>query len=316
MDTLRVALGAMEFGTRVAERTAFALLDQYVDAGGEWIDTANCYAFWQDPAGRGGASEVLLGRWLAARPGMRDRVKIATKVGCEPTSPGSYPASTEGLSRAAIMAAAGESLRRMGIDHIDLYWAHRDDRDTGLDETVAAFGELAFRGVVGQVGLSNYALWRVERARNLAADLDVAGPTALQLRYSYLQPRPFVRDHAHDHRFGWITDETLDYAVTGGAPVDLWAYSPLMSGTYERIDRSPQEAFDHPGSARRLAALTSVAADLGVSRSVVVISWLTGGAPSVRPIIGVSTPAQLATALEGARLSLDGNVRARLDEPW
>jgi len=315
MNTLMMALGAMEFGSRVEKRTAFDLLDQYVDAGGEWIDTANCYAFWQDPSGHGGASETLLGSWLAARPGVRDRVKLATKVGCEPTSPGSYPASTEGLSRSAISRAAEESLRRMGTDRVELYWAHRDDRATDLEETLGAFGELAARGVIGSVGLSNYALWRVERARNVATGLGSAVPTALQLRYSYLQPRPLVRDHAHDHRFGWITDEILDYAKTG-APVDLWAYSPLMSGAYERVDRAPHEAFDHPGTVRRLAALTSVAAELRVSRSAVVVSWLTGGDPSVRPIIGVSTPSQLATALEGARLTLDATTRATLDDPW
>lgn len=315
MDKLMIALGAMEFGTRVAERTSFALLDQYVDAGGEWIDTANCYAFWQDPSGQGGASESLLGRWLLARPGVRNRVKISTKVGCEPTSPGSYPASTEGLSRTAIAAGVEESLRRMGIDHIDLYWAHRDDRATRLEETVTAFGELAARGAIGRVGFSNYALWRVERARNLAASLGSALPTALQLRYSYLQPRPMVRDRAHDHRFGWVTDEVLDYAKTA-APVDLWAYSPLMSGSYDRADRASQEAFDHPGTVRRLAALTSAAAELGVSRSAVVLSWLTGGDPSVRPIIGASTPEQLTTALGGARLTMDANLRAHLDEPW
>jgi aryl-alcohol dehydrogenase-like predicted oxidoreductase len=315
MNKLMIALGAMEFGSRVEKRTAFDLLDQYVDAGGEWIDTANCYAFWDDPSGHGGASETLLGSWLAARPGVRDRVKLATKVGCEPTSRGSYPASTEGLSRSAIANAAEKSMRRMGTDHIELYWAHRDDRATNLEETVAAFGELTARGAIGTFGLSNYALWRVERARNLAATLASAPPTALQLRYSYLQPRPFVRDHAHDHRFGWITDEILDYAKTG-APVDLWAYSPLMSGAYERVDRAPHEAFDHPGNVRRLAALTSVATELGISRSAVVVSWLAGGNPSVRPIIGASTPSQLATALEGARLILDPTTRATLDNPW
>jgi aryl-alcohol dehydrogenase-like predicted oxidoreductase len=204
----------------------------------------------------------------------------------------------------------------MGIDYIDLYWAHRDDRTTDLAGTVATFGALAADGVIGQVGLSNYALWRVERARTLATDLAVVPPTALQLRYSYLQPRPLVRDHAHDHRFGWITDEILDFAETGGAPIDLWAYSPLMSGAYERADRAPQEAFDHPGTVRRLAALTSVADQLGADRSAVVIAWLAGGHPAVRPIIGASSPAQLRTALAGARLVLDDDVRKQLDEPW
>ena len=216
-----LALGAMEYGTRIDEQTSFRLLDEYVDAGGEWIDTANCYAFWQDPSGHGGQSEELLGRWLAQRPGVRDRIKLATKVGCEPLWPGSFPEHAEGLSTKAIDAALETSLRRLGIDHIDLYWAHRDDLSTPLEETVAAFGKHAQNGSIGRIGLSNYALWRVERMRGLAASLGVMGPTALQLRYSYLQPRPLVRDHIHDHRFGWITDPE-------GTRIELWQ-SPEQS---------------------------------------------------------------------------------------
>lgn len=315
MTEMKIALGAMEFGSRIDEQTSFALLDAYVDAGGVWIDTANCYSFWQVPSGRGGQSEELLGRWFAARPGVRDRVKLATKVGCEPLWPGSFPEHTEGLSEKVIDAALETSLRRLGIDHIDLYWAHRDDLTTPLEETVAAFGKHAKAGTIGRIGLSNYALWRVERMRGLALEQGVAGPTALQLRYSYLQPRPFVRNNAHDHRFGWITDEVLDYADRNPEQ-ELFAYSPLMSGGYEREDRPIQEAFDHPGTTRRLEILSKVAAELGVSRSEVVIAWLTGGSPTVTPIVGMSTPAYLRTAMAGARLTLPTNLRTLLDDQW
>ncbi|QNE20069.1 aldo/keto reductase [Kribbella qitaiheensis] len=315
MTDLRIALGAMEFGTRIDEKTSFALLDAFVDAGGTWIDTANCYAFWQDPSGHGGQSEELLGRWFAQRPGVRDRVKLATKVGCEPLWPGSFPEHAEGLSRKAIDAAVETSLRRLQTDHIDLYWAHRDDLETPLDETVAAFGKHAEAGTIGRIGLSNYALWRVERARGLALEQGVMGPTALQLRYSYLQPRPFVRDQAHDHRFGWITDEVLDYADRNPEQ-DLFAYSPLMSGGYERDDRPIHAAFDHPGTTRRLEALAKAAADLGVTRSEIVLAWLIGDTPSVIPIVGMSTPAYLTTALTGARLTLPTETRNLLDQAW
>lgn len=315
MTEMKIALGAMEFGSRIDEQTSFALLDAYVDAGGVWIDTANCYSFWQVPSGRGGQSEELLGRWFAARPGVRDRVKVATKVGCEPLWPGSFPEHTEGLSEKVIDAALETSLRRLGIDHIDLYWAHRDDLTTPLEETVAAFGKHAKAGTIGRIGLSNYALWRVERMRGLALEQGVEGPTALQLRYSYLQPRPFVRNNAHDHRFGWITDEVLDYADRNPEQ-ELFAYSPLMSGGYEREDRPIQEAFDHPGTTRRLEILSKVAAELGVTRSEVVIAWLTGGSPTVTPIVGMSTPNYLRTALAGARLTLPTNLRTLLDDQW
>jgi aryl-alcohol dehydrogenase-like predicted oxidoreductase len=313
---MNIALGAMEYGTRIGEKESFALLDAYVDAGGEWIDTANCYAFWQDPSGHGGQSEELLGRWLAQRPGVRDRVKLATKVGCEPLWPGSYPEHAEGLSAQAIDAALETSLRRLGVDHIDLYWAHRDDRSTPLEETAAAFGKHAAAGTIGRIGLSNYALWRYERMRGLAAELGVMGPSALQLRYSYLQPRPLVRDHTHDHRFGWITDEILDYAATNPGQ-QLFAYSPLMSGAYEnRPDRPIPEAFTHPGTTRRLEALTAVATDLNVTPSEAVIAWLTTGTPAITPIVGISTPTYLRTALHGANLQLSPEHRAQLDDVW
>ncbi|HEY3514967.1 aldo/keto reductase [Kribbella sp. NPDC051137] len=313
---VNLALGAMEYGTRIDEETSFRLLDAFVDAGGEWIDTANCYAFWQHPSGQGGQSEELLGRWLAQRPGVRDRIKLATKVGCEPLWPGSYPEHSEGLSTKAIDTALETSLRRLGVDHIDLYWAHRDDRSTPLEETVAAFGKHAENGTVGRIGLSNYALWRVERMRGLALDQGVMGPTALQLRYSYLQPRPFVRDHSHDHRFGWITDEVLDYAETNPEQ-QLFAYSPLMSGTYEnRPDRPLDPAFTHPGTTRRLEALNDVASSLNTSPSAVVLAWLTGGTPPVTPIVGISKPTYLETALTGAQLQLPTSHRQQLDEVW
>ena len=315
MTDLRIALGAMEFGTRIDEKTSFELLDAFVDAGGTWIDTANCYAFWQDPSGHGGQSEELLGRWFAQRPGVRDRVKLATKVGCEPLWPGSFPEHAEGLSAKAIDAAVETSLRRLQTDHIDLYWAHRDDLETPQEETVAAFGKHAAAGTIGRIGLSNFALWRVERARGLALEQGVMGPSALQLRYSYLQPRPFVRAQAHDHRFGWITDEVLDYADRNPEQ-DLFAYSPLMSGGYERADRPFHQAFDHPGTTRRLEALTKAAADLGVTRSEVVLAWLIGGTPSIIPIVGMSTPTYLTTALAGAHLTLPPETRTSLDEAW
>lgn len=151
--------------------------------------------------------------------------------------------------------------------------------------------------------------------RGLALAQGVEGPTALQLRYSYLQPRPFVRDHTHDHRFGWITDEVLDYADRNPEQ-QLFAYSPLMSGGYEREDRPIHEAFDHPGTTRRLETLTKVADELGVTRSEVVIAWLTGGSPAITPIIGISTPTYLQTALTGAHLTLPTHHRTLLDEAW
>jgi aryl-alcohol dehydrogenase-like predicted oxidoreductase len=311
---LRIALGAMEFGTRIDEATSFALLDQFVDGGGVWIDTADCYAFWLSDDGTGGDSEALIGRWLAQRPGMRQRVKIATKAGCEPVHDGP-PGATTGLSHFAIDTQFEASLRRLGLDSVDLFFAHRDDREVPVEEVAETLGRHAAEGRIGRVGLSNWPVWRADRARAHAESQGLPAADTLQLRYSYLQPRPMVRNRSHDHRMGWITDETLDY-LEANPQWEAWAYSPLMQGSYDRTDREPEEAFDHVGSDRRKAAVAEVAGDLGVTRSAVVLAWMVGGNPAIRPIVATSRAAQLAEALDGARLALTDDQRSALDDAW
>ena len=306
---MNLVLGVMYFGTRQDERTSFELLDRFVDGGGTVIDTANAYSFWTDPSGLGGQSEALLGRWFAARPGMRDRVVLSSKVGAAPRVPGGYPDNVEGLSAAAIKAAVHGSLERLGTDRIDLYWAHIDDRSVPIEETVQAFGSLVSSGVVRRLGASNHATWRVERARQVARTCGAAAYSALQLRHTYLQPRPGVP--VHDHPHGSVTAETLDYARA--EQLDIWAYTPLLSGSYVRPDRPLPEAYDHPGTTRRLAVLDDVAAELGATRNQVVLAWLSGGFPAITPIVGVSTVPQLDDALGAARRMLSDDQRCRLD---
>lgn len=311
----RMVLGIMQFGTTIPRETAFSLLDRWVEAGGTWVDTANCYSYWSHPSGHGGQSESVLGEWLAARPGGRAALRISTKVGCEPAPANMSESGTEGLGPQVIARAFEDSLRRMQTDHVDLYWAHRDDRAQSQEETVAAFGSLVDRGAVSRWGYSNAALWRVERARGIAYSLGVALPSALQLRYTYVQPRPMVRDHIHDHRFGWVTDEVLDFADNNGE-TEVWAYTPQMAGAYDREDRSINQAFDHPGSTKRLAVLTRVARELGLARGQVVLSWMTGAPTPVVPIVGVSSVAQLDAAIHATSLRLPVDVQSALDEPW
>ncbi|GAA2275661.1 oxidoreductase [Streptomyces ruber] len=314
MPEVNFALGTMKFGTEVDAGTSLRLLDQFVDAGGTMLDTADCYSFWSDPSGFGGQSEEVLGRWLARRPGRRERVYLSSKVGAEPVDGGEWPANREGLSAAAVKAGVEGSLRRLGVDRIDLFWAHMEDRTVPLEESVEAFGALAAEGVVGRLGCSNHPVWRVERARRIARENGWAGYSALQLRHSYLQPRPGVPVPGQNHRFGWVTDEVLDYV--GSEPeLSLWVYTALLYGFYSRPDgRALPEAYDHPGTVRRLAALDKVAGELGVSRNQVVLAWLIGGEPGVVPIVGVSSAEQLDEALAGARLRLPGELRRVLDE--
>jgi aryl-alcohol dehydrogenase-like predicted oxidoreductase len=310
MDQVNLVLGAMFFGTRQDERTSFALLDRFVDAGGAMIDTANCYCFWEGPSGWGGASERVIGAWLAARPGMRDRVLLSTKVGAEPTVPGQWPRHREGLSAAVVKAQSRASLERLNTDRIDVYWTHMEDRSVPLAETVGALAELVEAGVVARLGASNHPAWRVEQARQIARAKGWTEYTALQLHHTYVSTRPGIRRDPN-HRFGVATDETLDYVET--ERLSLWAYGTLLNGGYTRADRPLPDTYEHPGTARRLAVLAEVADEIGVSRNQVVLAWLAGGVPAVTPIVGISTPQQLDEAFAGVSLRLSDEQRARLD---
>jgi aryl-alcohol dehydrogenase-like predicted oxidoreductase len=306
----QVVLGAMNFGTRVDEETSFALLDRFVELGGEWIDTANCYAFWAHPSQVGGQSEEVLGRWFTSRPGVRDRISLSTKMRHQPTVPGQWPESAEGLAAPVIRSAIQKSLQRLGTDRVDLYWAHADDRDVPQEESVEAFGELVKDGVVRRLGASNHAVWRVERARQIAAARGLAGYSALQLRYTYLQARPGVAVLDAGHQLANAGD--LDYAKSDDELM-LWAYTTQLYGAYARSDRPVPEIYDHPGTDRRLAVLAEVVAETGATANQIVLAWLLDG-QAVWPIIGVSTIAQLDEAMAARDSRLTPEQRRRLTE--
>jgi len=303
----RLVLGAMMFGTAVDEATSFAVLDRFVEAGGRWIDTADCYAFWASESGYGGQSEELLGRWFAARPGVRDRILLATKFGAEPRDAANWPASRTGLSPSAIREQITGSLRRLGTDHVDLAWGHMEDRSVPVEETADACAALVSDGVAARIGLSNHPAWRVERARQHAVAQGVEPFSVLQHAYSYLQPRPGTL--TGNHRFGWLNDELADLAAVEG--LDVWAYTPLLSGAYDNPAKPIPEIFDHPGSTQRLAVLDEVAAEVGASRGQVVLAWLV--ARGIRPMLGGSKVHQLDAAVEGVGLELPPELVERLN---
>ena len=302
-----LCLGTMYFGTTVDEQRAFAVLDRFVEAGGTFIDTANTYSFWV-PGGTGVESEELLGRWLASR-GVRDEVVLATKVGALPDPPGAaWPEHAEGLSRDVVRAQATASMRRLGTDHLDVYYAHIEDRRTSLHDTVSTFASLVTDGLVRAVGCSNHAAWRVAAAREIAKASGLPGFTCVQQRHTYLRPRPGAEFGANPH----ISDEMLDYACAE-PDLTVLGYSVLLSGAYTRSDRPLPEQYDHEDSRRRLAVLAEIAAELGATPNQVVLAWLLGGDPPVLPVLGVSSVAQLDECLGALTLTLDDEQRRRLD---
>ncbi|MEV0901898.1 aldo/keto reductase [Actinoplanes sp. NPDC049802] len=300
-----LVLGAMMFGTTIDEQTSFALLDRFAERGGVWIDTADCYAFWASGTGHGGDSERLLGRWLAARPGVRDRVRIATKLGAEPLEPGSWPSRREGLSPSAVRAAFAGSLDRLGIDRVDLLWLHQEDRSVPIEDTVEALAGLP----ADRFGFSNHPAWLVERGRAHARAIGSRPFDALQLNATYLRPRPGTLPPGVVHRFGVLSDEQMDYAVEHD--LDLWAYTPLLSGAYDNPAKPVPDVFDHPGNTARLRVLDEVATECGAARGQVVLAWLLSR--GIRPMLGGSKIDQLDSAFDGVALKLDDDQVHRLD---
>ncbi|MET7787921.1 aldo/keto reductase [Streptomyces sp. NPDC005248] len=307
-----ISLGAMLMGTLTDEATSFAVLDRYAEAGGTFIDTSNNYAFWVEGS-QGGESEQLLGRWRRSR-GVGDEIVIATKLGARPNSPATgFTRDIEGLAPKAIRESAERSREHLGVERLDLLYAHVQDHGVPMRDTVEAFGELVTEGTVGLLGVSNHWAWQVERARALAEAAGLPGYEVLQYHHSYLRQRtdlPSLR--SPDGQEGVAAGDLLSYLRAEPALVPV-AYSPLLAGSYVRADKPLGPGFDHPGTRARQAALRTVAEETGATVNQVVLAWLIGGEVPVVPLVGASSVAQLDESLAAVDLELTAEQRATLD---
>jgi aryl-alcohol dehydrogenase-like predicted oxidoreductase len=262
-----LCLGGNVFGWTADEAQSFAVLDAYVAAGGNFIDTSDMYSVWV-PGHDGGESERILGRWMASRQN-RDRLVLATKVGMNPTRPG--------LSAANIEAAAEGSLRRLGVDHVDLYYAHRDDERTPLRETLRAFEALRQSGKVRHVAASNYGVRRLLDARTAARR---EGTRA----YDVLQPHYNLMDRG-DYE-GPLMDLCVKEEV---ASIPYFGLARgFLTGKYRRsrhVESARREAasayLDERGE-RVLSRLDEIATAHETTVAAVALAWL-AGRPTARP---------------------------------
>jgi aryl-alcohol dehydrogenase-like predicted oxidoreductase len=301
-----LCLGAMYFGSTINEATSFSLLDRFVERGGNFIDTANCYCFWIGDSD-GGDSERLVGRWLNAR-GMRDEVTVATKIGALPAGPGEWPDNREGLSGATIRRGVSSSLDRLGVDRIDLLYGHIDDPSTSLAETVVAFSDTVREGKVAELGMSNQSIERFASSRDLAGRLALPRSVALQQRHTYLQPAP-----QGDFEYQVPLDEPiLAYARTQ-PDLTVLAFSVLLSGAYTDPAKPLPPQYQHSGTDRALAVLREVATEAGATPNQVIYAWMLGGSPAIVPIIGVSQIQQLDEAIDAVDLELTPDQCERLN---
>jgi aryl-alcohol dehydrogenase-like predicted oxidoreductase len=299
IEVSALCLGTDLFGTRRDRATSFRLLDFFRGAGGTFVDTANFYASWLEGC-QGGESETTIGQWMKER-GARDLMAIASKVAFD------YPGCAGGLSAAEIERECEKSLRRLQTDHIDLYYSHRDDRATPLDETMEAFHRLVKSGKVRAAGASNLAIWRIAQANLLSQVKGWAGYSAVEQRYTYLRPR-----YAAD--FGpqiFINDDLKDYArVTG---IALLGYSVLLGGAYLKGAKSLPPQFAGPDADARMEALSGVAEELGAGLNQVVIAWMRQSDPPVLPLIAGSRTEQLAENIAALAITLSEDQMRRLN---
>jgi aryl-alcohol dehydrogenase-like predicted oxidoreductase len=299
LDVVPIALGANTFGWTADRGISFEILDAFTAEGASLVDTADAYSVWV-PGNSGGESETIIGEWIAARGG-RDRLLISTKVGSHP--------EYKGLSAENIAAACEQSLRRLQTDHIDLYFAHADDPDTPLEETITAFAELVDRGVVRYLGLSNYTEARICEWIETAERLGVAQPAALQPHYNLLNREPFeseIQPLAAEHGLGTIPY----FGLAAG----------FLTGKYrsahdaEGVARGSMVASYLSDTGFAVAeAVRTIAGERGVQPASVALAWLRDRPTVAAPIAGATRPDQVSPLLEAATLALDESERERLE---
>jgi aryl-alcohol dehydrogenase-like predicted oxidoreductase len=298
-----LCLGGNVFGWTADEPTSFAILDAWVEAGFNFVDTADVYSKWA-PGHSGGESETVIGRWLKQGGGRREKVVIATKVGFE------MDEGKGGLSPKWIHQAVEDSLRRLQVDCIDLYQAHVDDDKTPLEETLEAFAHLIKAGKVRAIGASNYS------AARLAQALDTSQRLGLP-RYESLQPLYNLYDRAVFER----ELQPLCLKEELGV-IDFYALAAgFLSGKYRKPEDAAQSArgantvrkYLNERGLKILAALDEAAQRVGSTPARVAIAWVMARPAVTAPIASATSLAQLDELVQASRLVLDGETTALLD---
>ncbi|GAA4260545.1 aldo/keto reductase [Dactylosporangium darangshiense] len=312
-----LALGCMLMGTATGEAESFEILERYHADGGRFLDTADCYAWWVRDGDTGGESEALLGRWMA-RTGRRDDVFLATKGGAWVADPAAVRAGRAaaaeqyaGAGAATLRHALDGSLRRLGVEHVDLYYVHVDDLRTPLEETLEALAGLVAAGKTRHIGWSNVPTWRLERIRQLCARHGWPAPVALQQEHSYL------RRHPRSDKYAIVDGEQLRY-LRAHDDLTLVAYSPMLKGAYDDPEKRRAHdvfrAYAGADSDARLAAAGKLAAELGVTASQVALAWLRQqDDPRRVTLVGPRTLGQYDSAAASLGVELTPDMLAELD---
>ncbi|GAA2204867.1 aldo/keto reductase [Nonomuraea monospora] len=297
LSVFPISLGTNVFGWTADKETSFAILDAYVEGGGNFLDTADVYPYW---ATGESTSEMIIGEWLAARRN-RDSIVLATKVG--------MLEGVAGLAPATIKTAVEDSLRRLRTDYIDLYWAHVDDHDTPLVESLAAFDALVREGKVRHVGASNYSAPRLAEALKLSDAEGLARYVALQQPYNLVE-----RGYEGELREVVAREGLSSVPYFGLARGFLTGkYAPGVDVDSPRAGKAA-EYLETAHGPRTVAALNSLAQERGVAPASVALAWVAAQPTVTAPIASARDLEQLRPLMEAAALTLSEEELAVLDE--
>lgn len=302
LEIAPLVFGGNVFGWTIDEKTSFELLDTFVDAGLNAIDTADMYSVWAD-GNRGGESETIIGHWLRANPGKRDKVLILTKVGME------LGDDRQGLSKRWIERAVEDSLRRLQVETIDLYQSHLFDPEVPLEETLGAYQRLIEQGKVRAIGASNHDAGQLRQALDVSAANGLPRYATLQPEYNLYDRSGYegaLRDLAIEENLGIITY----YSLASG----------FLSGKYRSaadLGKSPRgedigKYLDARGQ-RILAALDDVADKHRATPAEVALAWLIATPGVTAPIASATRRSQLDSLVKAVSLTLDGEDMAILN---
>ena len=302
-----LVFGSNVFGWTTDEPTSFQLLDAFVDAGLDLIDTADVYSMWI-PGNQGGESETIIGKWLA-RSGKRERVLITTKVGVDIRVRSSAGAGTPCLKKDYILWEGEESLKRLQTDYIDLYQAHRDDETTPLEESLAAFDQLMRQGKVRAIGASNHSARRLEEARGLSQSRGFAVYETLQPLYNLYDRVDFeqeLQELCVQENIGVIPYFSLGCGFLTG-----------KYRTQADLEGRPRayrvkEMMNERGM-RILEGLDTVASETGTTPAQVSLAWLMSQPGVTAPIASATSLEQLADLVASTRLTLSAEMLEILD---
>ena len=303
LDVSVLCFGGNVFGWTTDRAASFAVLDAFVEAGGNFVDSADVYSRWV-PGNSGGESELILGEWMQER-GNRADIVLATKLG-SPMGDGK-----QGLSKAYMMQAVEDSLKRLQTDYIDLYQAHRDDPNTPLEETMSAFDELVKAGKVRWIGASNYTAARLAEANAIAAKGGWARFESIQPPYHLLNRSEYeaeLEPLCQKDEIGCITYSSLASGFLTGK------YQPGAALPASGRASGVQQRFMNEKGWQVLSAVEGVAKRLGATPAQVALAWIAARPGMTGPIASATTPEQLKDLVAGVALKLDTDAIATLDQ--